>query len=147
MFKKAIITGIILLFYTSLFSQGDTVKVKMADEQEAEKTYNSGLQLFKEKNYNGAIAAFTKTIGLKPNFDKAFYNRALAFIELNKDQEALADLDRTISLRDSADYAYLQRAALLMKSGKSTDAEKDINKALALNPKNADAYYHAGVMK
>src|ERR1700756_2268443 len=122
MFKKAIITGAVLLLHFSSFSQGDTVKVKMADEQEAEKTYNSGLQMFKEKNYSEAIAAFTKTIGLKPSFDKAFYNRALAFIELNKDQEALADLDRTISLRDSADYAYLQRASLLMKSGKNAEA-------------------------
>ena len=52
MFKKIIITSSVLLLHLSSFAQSDTVKVKMADEQEAEKTYNSGLQLFKEKNYN-----------------------------------------------------------------------------------------------
>ena len=126
MIKKIIITSVSLLLYLSSFAQGDTVKVKMADEQEAEKIYNSGLQFFKEKNYAQAVDAFTKTIGLKPNFDKAFFNRALSFIELNKSQEALADLDRTISMRpDSADYAYVQRATLEMKAGKNAEAEED----------------------
>ena len=61
-------------------AQGDTVKVKMGpDGQEAERCYNAGLALFHTKNFQQAVDSFSKAITLKADFEKAFYNRGLAY--------------------------------------------------------------------
>ena len=86
----------IVLVSSHLFAQTDTVKLAQTDtvrlviepSQEAEKSYNNGINLLQSKTYDDAIAAFTKAISIKPEMEKAYYNRGLAFSELNKTNEA-----------------------------------------------------------
>ena len=54
--------------------------------QTAEKYYNSGLEKHQNGDYYGAIADYTKSIELNPNFAYAYFNRGIA-------KEILEDLN------------------------------------------------------
>ena len=72
---------ILFLFFSSLtFAQQDTiVQATILDSADiaADKDYNKGIELFEKKDYAGALESFSAAITLKPEFDKALYNRGL----------------------------------------------------------------------
>ena len=92
---------ILLLFFefNTLHCQ-DTVKVALTltPEQQAEEDYNKGLAALKTKDFNTSIELFSKCVTMKPQFDKAFYNRAVAYSHLGKNAEALNDINVAIKI-------------------------------------------------
>tara|TARA_B100001245_G_C22745101_1_gene361095 strand:+ start:93 stop:392 length:300 start_codon:yes stop_codon:yes gene_type:complete len=53
--------------------------------------YNSGLKKIDNGDYNGAIADFTKSIELNPNFVYAYFNRGVVKEIINDRNGACAD--------------------------------------------------------
>src|ERR1041385_634640 len=98
----------ISLFMLPLLSSAqDTVKAStLAPAQDAEMYNNSGTSKFNAKQYADALLDFNKAIDLKPDFEKAYYNRGLAKNELLMNQSAEADFTKSIELNPSADYSY-----------------------------------------
>jgi len=77
----------------------DTVKtVSAADNQKAEKLYNQGIVLYQQQKYDEAIAKFNEALKIKPNFAKAYFNRATCKAEQEKYAEAISDYNMAISL-------------------------------------------------
>ena len=95
--KKIIIVAV-FLFSRYAYSQ-DTVKVAstLTPDQQAELDYNSGIEQMKKPDYLTAVDFFTKAIVSKPDFDKAFYNRAVALTKLKRYTEAYADVNKVIA--------------------------------------------------
>ena len=56
-----------------------------------------------------------------PLLDRAYYNRALAYLEEGRRLEALQDFDRAIELKAKEAEAYVGRAALLKRVGRRDD--------------------------
>ena len=78
-------------------SAQDTVKVATGlPNQDAEISYNTGIENIGKKNYDGAIEMFNKAISLNPTFDKAYYNRGVAYYEKHSYNEAISDFNKTI---------------------------------------------------
>jgi len=64
--------------------QDSIVQAKIIDDgsQDAEKFYNQGIEYFTNKEYNSAIKSYDLAISLKPEFDKAYFNRGNTKFEL-----------------------------------------------------------------
>ena len=59
--------------------------------QTAKEYYNSGLEKHQNRDYYGAIADYTKSIKLNPNFAYAYFNRSIAKEILKDLNSACAD--------------------------------------------------------
>jgi Flp pilus assembly protein TadD len=96
---KRSVFGLLLIGTLCLKAQ-DTVKVatNLTPEQLAEQDYNSGLAAIKNNDFNGAVDLFTKSLAVKPNFDKALANRAIAYTHLKKHNEAVKDINDAIRI-------------------------------------------------
>ncbi|MDD2829372.1 MAG: tetratricopeptide repeat protein [Sulfuricurvum sp.] len=122
----------------------------------AEKSYpeayrfeQSGVKKYNAKDYDGAIADFTRAIELWPEFAQAYYLRAnsKSWINFYKDKdERRADLDMAIKLNpNNADY-YVARGNLRVCMTDwlfridNRGAIEDYNRAIELNPKYDEAY-------
>ncbi|NJO02187.1 MAG: tetratricopeptide repeat protein [Bacteroidia bacterium] len=62
--------------------------------QNAETCFQQGNDLLNEARYEEAVAAFTQAIALRPDFEAAYAQRAIARYELNDQQGALTDWGR-----------------------------------------------------
>ena len=90
--------------------------------------YAKGNQFFEAKQYDQAIAEFTKAIaagGKQPAF---YANRGFAFVALGKGAEANSDFSQAIELAPKDERAYIGRVQALLKDRKIvlelTDAAK-----------------------
>src|SRR5690554_2737184 len=111
-----------LLFVLKGNAQNDSAMVQIAadtlssDMQEdglsvaAIGHYNDGLTHFQNDQPDLAIADFTSALAEEPNFPKAIYNRAAAYLSLKDYALAIADLSLYISLADTAKEAHYLRA-------------------------------------
>src|SRR5438552_210190 len=102
--------------------------------------YTKGNQFFESKQYDQAVAEFTKAIeanGKQPAF---YENRGFAYIALEKAAEAAADFSKAIELAPKDERAYIGRvqASLLQKD--YGQALADASKVMELKPDNAIAY-------
>ena len=74
---KKIILALILALFTSLLITPTTYA------ETAEEYFNQGNKMYKEKNFEEAIAVYTKAIELNPNKPSYFYNRGISYANLN----------------------------------------------------------------
>lgn len=68
--------------------------IQSEDPTNPQASYFLGSIAFEDKRETEAIEHFEKTILLNPNFEQAYYDLALAQIDLNHTSDALATLDR-----------------------------------------------------
>ncbi|MCX7729458.1 MAG: tetratricopeptide repeat protein, partial [Bacteroidia bacterium] len=99
--KKTISLIVLSVLTLFSFSQSDTVKIAatLTPEQLAQNDYNSGLNYLNSNNPNMAIQLFTQALQNLPTFEKAYYNRSLAYIQLKNYSEALKDINQAIALK------------------------------------------------
>ena len=84
-----------------------------------------------------AIENYGQAIALRPDFDKAYFDRAGAYTVKHDFARAMADFDKAIELRPSFADAFASRGALYLANGKFERALSDLNAALKLAPRNA----------
>jgi tetratricopeptide (TPR) repeat protein len=113
-------------------------------QKQADELLLSGNQKLKQKNYTGAIADFSQSIQLAPNFEKALYNRAVAYDLSGNRQQAIDDYDRVIKLNPRNVNSYFNRAVAKAKFGDNQGALSDYNRVIEIDPKAADAYLNRG---
>jgi tetratricopeptide (TPR) repeat protein len=96
--------------------------------------------------YNLAIADFSKSIELKPDYAIAYNNRANSYAEQKK--YALALKDYSNAVRYDPDYvaAYANRGSLYGETRKYDLALADYKKSLELAPTYAPAYFNRSVV-
>lgn len=92
------------------------------------------------------IAYLNKAIALTPNYYKAYYNRGLAFMQLQKFQNALSDFDNAIKLHRRGDHykSYVARGNAYYNLKDFPKAIADAEAALKIDPKNVKANFLLG---
>ena len=60
--------------------------------------FKSATAKYKRKDYQGAIADYTKAIELSPDFTQAYHKRGVAYLMLGPKSKARADFKRAIEL-------------------------------------------------
>ena len=89
---------------------------------------------------DNAIAQFNQALRIKPTYEKAYANRAAAWLLKGDYDRALADADEAIRLKPTDAAAYHNRAVAHMRRGDLERALADCNDALRLKPSYAEAY-------
>ena len=64
----------------------------------AEKLVQEGIDRSDDEDYEAAIEVFTRAIATDPAYAFAYSERAMALLNLNRDEEALADFTRALEL-------------------------------------------------
>lgn len=124
------------------FSEDSLKMISLFEKQKAETKYNEGVKHLHLKEYAQAIECFNEALNYLSDFADGYYNRALAYIEINDTTMAIADLDKTISIKPSAD-AYFSRFLIRYEGGnKSKD---DLLRALMENEYHYLANYYLGL--
>jgi protein O-mannosyl-transferase len=101
--------------------------------------YNRGTVYLHEKEYDEAIADFSKAIEYKPNYVEAYGNRAICFVRQKKFGEALKDYGKAIQLSPKNVPLYFNRAIAHTHLGDGKSALADYRMVLKLNPNYRDA--------
>ena len=112
--KRAIILSVLILanyLYSCAQVNTDTTKISAVQDsvtainlmpsQEAELAYNSGIEKMKIGDYKTAIEHFDEALKLKPDWAKAFFNRAVAKKEKKMYQAAIEDFEKCSNPADS----------------------------------------------
>jgi len=106
--------------------------------------YYWGLSKSSDGNQQEAADYYTKALKLKPDFERAYFNRALANDALHNTKAAIADYDQAISLNPKSEEVYNARGWAYYETGDTKSAINDFNKALSLDPKYPEAYNNRG---
>ena len=104
-----------------------------------------GLRLLGEaKDYDGAIAEFTKAIESNPKSEGAYWGRGTAYHIKGDDDRAIQDYNKAIELNPKYATAYNHRGDAWDRKGDDERAIEDYNKAIELDPIYFDAYNNRG---
>lgn len=112
-----------------------------------QKTFSMGNRSFKKSDYKGAIQKYTEAIAKDPNDYRIYFNRSLAWKNINELDHAINDLSMVIHLAPKFAASYLERGIIWGIKGFKDLEISDYNKAIELNPKFVQAYHNRGVLK
>ena len=102
---------------------------------------------YKTGNYVGAIADYTVSIRLKPDYVNAYYNRGNAKFRLERYIAAISDYNIAIQLKPYDADVYNNRGVAKDNLGQHFAAIADYDIAIRLKPDAVDAYVNRGVAK
>lgn len=114
---------------------------------DADSIINMGNQLYLIGDYKSAIQLYSVAIDLQPTNVKAYYNRSLAHIFLDKFKLAKDDLDKAIALNPKHPAANYNRGWIGIKYGHFKKAIEYFNVAIDNNPTHPFAHYYRGRAK
>jgi tetratricopeptide (TPR) repeat protein len=91
-----------------------------------------------------AIKYLNSAIKLQSDYAEAYYNRGLAYYNLDQYQRAIEDYNEAIRLQPDLAEAYCNRGNAYKNLGHNQRAIEDYNEAIRLQPDLAAAYYNKG---
>jgi tetratricopeptide (TPR) repeat protein len=106
----------------------------------------SGLEKVKKRDYKGAIEDYSQSLLRDPSYDKAYYNRGLAYLEIGELKAAVADFTQVIQIKPSS-KAYYHRGRTQVLLADLQSALSDFSQAIQLDPTDAKAYKNRAQVK
>ncbi|MEW6615829.1 MAG: tetratricopeptide repeat protein [Thermodesulfobacteriota bacterium] len=117
---------------------------KAVEKLSSREWFDKGYALIIAGNYQEAIAAYSKVVGLETDNVTALIHLAWAYNGAGNYKKAIVHLDSAIALEPKNEHAYVQRAWSYNALSKYQSAIVDLDKALSINQNNQWAYYHRG---
>lgn len=93
-----------------------------------------GLDLARQGDLEGAVAAFGRAVGRDSRSSLAYLNRGMAYQRKGDLGRARADLDLAVRLAPNSARAFYRRSLLRRQQGDDAGAESDAKRALTLDP-------------
>jgi len=115
--------------------------VDASSRQLAQRANDRGLQLYKEKQYAQAEAAFTEALKYRPDFGLAANNLGFVYYKQEKYAEAARWFENTLQIDTSRAIAYLNLGDARLRLGDNEKAKKAYTSFLELVPNHASAGY------
>ena len=107
---------------------------------------NMGVALAALKKYDEAVAAYRKSLALKPDDAPTQALLSLGLANAGKVDEAIVAVAEVAKLDPAlAGQSYYNVGAILTNRGKAKDAVELFKKAVAVDSKNAPSYYQLGI--
>ncbi|MBB3196050.1 polysaccharide deacetylase family protein [Roseateles terrae] len=100
----------------------------------AQRANDRGLQLYKERRYDEAEAAFTEALKLQPKFALAANNLGFIYFKRNKPVEAARWYRRAIEMDGSRSLAHLNLGDALLLAGEDKEAQAAYASFIELSP-------------
>ncbi|MYN05441.1 polysaccharide deacetylase family protein [Pseudoduganella sp. DS3] len=115
--------------------------VDASSRQLAQRANDRGLQLYKEKQYAQAEAAFTEALKYRPDFGLAANNLGFVYYKQGKYAEAARWFENTTKIDASRAIAYLNLGDALQRQGDLERGRKAYTSFLELAPNHSSAGY------
>ncbi|MHA4868457.1 polysaccharide deacetylase family protein [Duganella sp. PWIR1] len=115
--------------------------VEASARQLAQRANDKGLQLYKEKQYAQAEAAFTEALKYRPDFGLAANNLGFVYYKQEKYAEAARWFENTVQIDASRAIAYLNLGDARMRQNDQEKARKAYTSFLELAPSHPSAAY------
>ncbi len=140
----------LLVFFLGAFfisTAQDTVKVNtnITPDEQAQQHYNDGIIALNKGEGQVAADLFSKSIALKPDFDKAYYNRCVAFTMVRNYPSAMSDINKVLSNGPNNIDARFAKAMVFFGQGQKDSTNRWLDNTLGIG-KHAEAYYYKGIM-
>ena len=128
--------------------QGEKGKIRNKKEN-ARQQRNRGIKKLEKGDYESAIEEFDAAIEFRPDDDKIYLHRGIAYYEkacneLYEVTTAISDFDETIRLNPDLAEAYLYRGKCKSIEEQHAEAISDFDKAISLKPDLTEAYVERG---
>jgi tetratricopeptide (TPR) repeat protein/serine/threonine protein kinase len=107
---------------------------------------NRGIAHSNLRQYDNALADFSKAIKLKPDYAGAWNNRGNAYDALGQYDSALADYSKAIELKPDDAVTWTNRAVVYRSLRRYDKALADYSKAIELKPDYANAWNNRGAL-
>ncbi|MCH8089918.1 MAG: DM13 domain-containing protein [Chloroflexi bacterium] len=117
-------------------------------EQEPENArshFDTANDLLKAGQVLEAIEEYDTVLSLESGFVDGYFNRGVAFLEIEEWEQAVADYTKVIELTPGDAGAYFNRGLAFLKSRKRQEAIADYSKVIELTPNDVDAYFNRGL--
>ena len=105
--------------------------------QSFEEFYNNGSKMAIAQDFIGAIEQFNKAIELKPNFARAYLNRAFIHSKLGNYKESINDYTFYLKLKPEDPDILNNRGIIYKELGNYKAALNDFNNAISIDNDNA----------
>jgi tetratricopeptide (TPR) repeat protein len=106
----------------------------------------SGNAKFERKDYQGAIADYSRAISLDPNYANAYYSRGLAKRLMGDSDSAIEDYKQALKINPDDADTYNSLGNVLIGNN-SSEALEYLNRAIQIEPNNANAYANRGMAR
>jgi tetratricopeptide (TPR) repeat protein len=103
---------------------------------------NLGIAYFLSLKPLLAVEQFNMANKLQPENGQIYYNRAEAYLVLNRTEEAILDLNKSISLNNKFAKAYVTRAKVMLTLNQLDEVIGDCSKAIELKPSLESAWFN-----
>lgn len=97
----------------------------LALKKTAEEERFKGNEYMKGREYEEAVACYTKSLDLFPDEAAAYSNRALAYLKMKKFGSCIDDAERCLALDKNYLKAYHRRGKALLSCGRYEEAIED----------------------
>ncbi|MES2461411.1 MAG: tetratricopeptide repeat protein [Armatimonadota bacterium] len=129
---------VLLSVYSAHPTLAQTVPLEAAKQKLAE-----GQKAFDSGKFDEALAAYSESVKIAPQYDQAYYRRAILLYQQQRRAEAIADFSKVIELDPKNADAYYRRGLGHISLGGQENYDKffaDEGKAIELNPDFLFAY-------
>ena len=110
-----------------------------SDRQRAQQANDRGLQLYREKRYDEAVAQFTEALKLRPDLALAANNLGFVYYRQQRYAEAARWLENTLKIDPSRAVAYLNLGDAYFHAGDKARAKQAYTTYLELQPQGSGA--------
>lgn len=98
------------------------------------------------KRYSRAIDLYNNIIEIVPDNSDAYFNRGIAYSDINEFEKAITDYTKVISFNDTDIDAFINRGIAYYNIHEYQNAMDDFNRVISLVPDDAAAYDYRGVV-
>jgi protein O-mannosyl-transferase len=97
---------------------------------------------------DSAVVMYNQGLALEPNMGRTYYNRAIAYLRLQRPAEALQDLERAKRLVpvQALDF-YVPSGNAYLQLKRYREAEAEYDRAIALGSRNLYVYYNRAICR
>ena len=113
-------------------------RLKVPDK--ARKELDKGNDLLRDKDFSGAEARFRKAIEIFPDYDQAYNNLGVLFMQTGKPDDARQNFQKAIAINDKFARAYTNLGKLDILEKKYDEGDQLLRKSIQADPTNAETF-------
>lgn len=134
------IFAIFMTFSTALPISAQEDDEEVGDQEKAIALFNEGQNAHEKGDLTGAVKFYDEAIKIVPEFPEAEYQKATAFLQLEKSDEAEKAFRRALEIRSDWSLAMAGLGALLVQKNQFAEAEKLLTEAIKADNQNFPAF-------
>jgi type IV pilus biogenesis/stability protein PilW len=108
--------------------------------------FNSGVDLYHQRDYAKAIQAYQKVIEIDPGYAEAHNNLGIIYQEAGDYDSALSSYQKAIEINPKYEKALNNLGVLLYLKGRYEESIQAFQKALTFNANNIESYINLGIL-